>query len=209
MKSWNFDVRVYRLRRQQKVLFKRLERLLGKTYFDKNHFHQRIELLQQGYRNWMFGAKAGPEISWTHVFHEIAHAVEFGSETVGERGANGTFHFKNRTVEFDGQLYVEPVTYQACLREIRTWAIQLKLMKFVGCKTDYSVLRDGFLKALPFVNGFENFPSEDYSKPFATRHEKMALAVDIFDDEYQHLPSVEQMVADFKRWIEKSDRMKA
>lgn len=39
----------------------------------------------EGYRDYVFGAKAGPTVEVVNLFHELGHAAEFGAENFATR----------------------------------------------------------------------------------------------------------------------------
>lgn len=86
----------------------------------------------QGYRNYLFGGRAGPRISAASLFHELGHASQFGPEAFRTRATDHGYHFKMRTVNFNGERFDEPLTHQATVRELETFACQLHLMRAAG-----------------------------------------------------------------------------
>lgn len=76
-----------RLRRHLKVMTGRLARLgLG------NHPGLLIRPGQEGYRDYAFGGRAGPQVSWVNLFHELAHAAEFGGSEFRRRASEHGYH---------------------------------------------------------------------------------------------------------------------
>lgn len=93
----------------------------------------------EGYRQYLFGGRAGPSISIRSLFHELAHAAQFqgqGADAFSKRAVHGTFRFHTPTAYICGHLCDEPTTNQATLRELDTFAHQLLLMRAAGLKVD-------------------------------------------------------------------------
>src|SRR5690606_19726332 len=88
----------------------------------------------EGYIDYCFGGRAGPDIGISHLCHELAHAAEFGPDTFKYRAYMGSFRFKMRKIFVIDRYCIEPDTNQATLREIRTFAHQLNLMRLMGFK---------------------------------------------------------------------------
>jgi hypothetical protein len=88
--------------------------------------------LEEGYRQYAFGAKAGPSCSVENLFHELGHAAEFGPDLFRSRCRVGSFHFKVPYVYVLGKRCAEPTTSQMTQREIRVVAHQFHLMQLAG-----------------------------------------------------------------------------
>lgn len=88
----------------------------------------------EGYRNYLFGARAGPSISVSTLFHELGHASQFGPESFRTRATDEGYHFKMRKVVFNDVPYDEPRTNHATVRELEAFACQLHLMRAAGIK---------------------------------------------------------------------------
>lgn len=120
---------VQQVGRVEQVLRERLARLpIGK------HPALLWRAKQEGYRDYVFGAKAGPQVEVANLFHELGHAAEFGAENFTTRCIDGRFFFKLRWIEVLGQWYDEPKTAQSTIREIRAIGYQIRLMELAGCK---------------------------------------------------------------------------
>lgn len=88
---------------------------------------------REGYAgNGVLGARAGPDIGFEHVVHELAHGFELlesgRPEAFLRRGWGLTI--KTRVV-IGGENYEHPVTTQASDREARASGIQLRLLQAV------------------------------------------------------------------------------
>lgn len=92
---------------------------------------------QEGYRNYTFGCRAGPsKANIDDLAHELAHAAQFGPEAFKQRAFDGGFCFKVPMKEVLGHVYVEPITPQATLRELDTFACQAHLLMAAGLPVD-------------------------------------------------------------------------
>lgn len=97
----------------------------------------------EGYREYVFGARAGPEISATNLFHELGHAAQFGGGNFRYRATVHGFLFKSpRKIYVAGTGYPEPATAGATERELQAIAFQLHLMQSAG----YSVREDAYFE---------------------------------------------------------------
>lgn len=95
----------------------------------------RYKVNQEGYSDFTFGGRAGPNIEFSALCHDLAHAVEFGPEAFDERcGPWGRFVFHVREIEIMGNLYPEPQTGQATERECRVFGIETKLYDLFGVR---------------------------------------------------------------------------
>lgn len=98
--------------------------------------HLRFHPEMSGYADYIFGARAGPNVAIDNLFHELAHAAEFGPEDFSRRCFMGSFWFKVPKVKVLGGYYPQFNTGQATEREFRTCAYQLHLMQAAGMKRD-------------------------------------------------------------------------
>ncbi len=90
----------------------------------------------EGYKNYAFGARTGPSIAVSNVFHELAHAAEFGPDEFEARASAEDYRFKLPEVWVYDRICIEPATTQAILRELRTFAHQYHLMRLAGYRLD-------------------------------------------------------------------------
>lgn len=100
-----------------------------------NHPAFKYDMGLEGYRDFTFGGRAGPESDIDNVFHEIAHAVEFGSKNFKKRAGKFGFVFKRPKLlgaHRYGLWYEDPKDDSATQRELRTFAIQAHLFEMVG-----------------------------------------------------------------------------
>lgn len=130
------------------------------------HPAMRIAPRREGYRAYAFGGKAGPDMSVDNVFHELAHAVEFGPDEFKKRASAFGFLFRNRRVEVLGQLYVEPLTWQSTQREIRTMAIQLHLLRSAGSRISEDFFAREHLRSMQYMTDWYNVPGKTEEKRF-------------------------------------------
>lgn len=124
--------------------------------------HQGFKLNYGGYsyKDYSFGTKvtviAKHELNT--VFHEIAHAIEFGAENFEERTNNsGGFLFRVPTSYLCGNFYADHQTMNATKRELRTWAIQIALLKASGVKKSKATLAKELVSSMVFMSdaGFQ------------------------------------------------------
>ena len=117
--------------RRVRVFGLRLQRLPGNL---GSHPGLLFNLTLQGYRDFTFGGRAGPSVHVTHLFHELAHAAQFGPKQFARRAKPHGYVFKVPTVYLAGQVCSEPDTRQGVERELDTFAHQLHLMQAAGLK---------------------------------------------------------------------------
>lgn len=86
----------------------------------------------EGYRNYTFGGRAGPSVNVSHLFHELAHAAQFGPDEFRTRAGSHGYSFRVPRLYIAGRFCDEPLTMQASAREAETFAYQLHLMKAAG-----------------------------------------------------------------------------
>jgi hypothetical protein len=86
----------------------------------------------EGYCGYVFGGRAGPAIAVRNVFHEMAHAAQFGEDNFRHRAVRHGFVFKVRKVTVFGESYPEPNTAQATEREMDTFAHEWHLLRNAG-----------------------------------------------------------------------------
>lgn len=90
----------------------------------------------EGYRDGVFGARAGPEVAFEHLAHEIAHAIEL--VLCGETRRLGLFGYNLRVKSYlvvAGVRYHEPRTTQPSERECRASGIQMHILEAAGMST--------------------------------------------------------------------------
>ncbi len=88
----------------------------------------------EGFRDYSFGARAGPEIGFQHLAHEMAHAIELlGNAELARLHANG-YGLRVAQVEILGRSYDNPETMQATERECRVAGIQMHIMESAGLR---------------------------------------------------------------------------
>jgi len=132
----------------------------------------------EGYKDYVFGARAGPSVSTINLFHELAHAAQFGPEEFRKRNLHGFFGFKMRKVEVLGQVFDEPLTCSATERELSTFAHQLHLMRLAGCKIDARAFFAEAILSMVFVPDWINVPGANDQE----RHDYcIRRTMDMFD----------------------------
>lgn len=96
----------------------------------------------QGYSSFVFGARTGPIMVIDSLFHELAHASEFGGKQFLTRAPEGSFIFNMKEQYILNRMCAVPETWQAVARELRTFAHQYHLMRSAG----YKFNREEFVK---------------------------------------------------------------
>lgn len=93
----------------------------------------RVRADLEGFKDYTFGMRAGPSISPRQVFHELAHAAQFGPAEFSKRCTKGGFVFKRyHQIQVMGERCSHPLTVKAIQRELETFAYELHLLRAVG-----------------------------------------------------------------------------
>ena len=159
-----------------------------------NHPALKIDPWIQGYRAYTFGGRAGPEVSIINVFHELAHAAEFGARRFQYRAVGGKFHFKIPTVTIFNQICYEPITVQGSLREAKTFAYQLHLMQAAGLRVNVEKFFDQMAKVMVYLADAINVPGDGRAEGVAWRRERIV--------EFYNTTNQEYVLDQLKRWLD-------
>lgn len=114
----------------------------------------------EGYRDYAFGGRAGPQVAVEHLFHELGHAAEFGPDEFRRRAGAYGFAFKIPQEWIYDRFCPVPQTMQATARELRTFAHQYHLMQRAGCKIRPDVFAASAARAMPFMHDWWFVPGE-------------------------------------------------
>ncbi len=187
---WQTEQQIHRVER---VIRERLARLpVGK------HPALRWRAKQEGYRDYVFGAKAGPKVDVQNIFHELGHAAEFGAENFATRCVEGSFYFKNRWIEVLGQRYVEHRSAQPTIREIRAIGYQIHFMELAGCKMHRPLLASSIGSALQYMTDWWHVPGEGD----AERKANIVLAIMDFSEKIQPQEATDRL----EGWLDATTR---
>jgi hypothetical protein len=159
-----------------------------------NHPALRIDPWIEGYREYTFGGKAGPEIAIINVFHELAHAAEFGARRFCHRTVGGKFYFKIPRVFLFGSYYAEPRTVQGSLREAKTFAYQLHLMQAAGLRVKSDEFFDEMARVMVYLADAVNVPGDGSADGVAWRRERIVEFYNSVDREY--------VLDQLKKWLD-------
>ena|SRR5260370_19988387 len=125
----------------------------------------------QGFRNWYFGDRAGPQCGKSNVLHELAHAIQFAPRERFSHIKPISFIFKWRVIDVLGTLCNEPLTNKATLRECETHAIALHLQQMIGHSFSMQHSIDRFADAIHLL------PDSHYN----TKDEKIKFIKEYYD----------------------------
>lgn len=159
-----------------------------------NHPALKIDPWIQGYREYTFGGKAGPEIAIINVFHELAHAAEFGARRFRHRTVGGKFYFKIPTVTVFNQICYEPRTVQGSLREAKTFAYQLHLMQAAGLRIKEDEFFDEMARVMVYLADAVNVPGDGSADGVAWRRERIV--------EFYNATPQEYVLDQLKMWLD-------
>jgi hypothetical protein len=115
----------------------------------------------EGYRDYVFGGRAGPAICVRNVFHELAHAAEFGPELFRTRATADGFRFKVPRRYIYDRFCDVPRTGQGTMRELRTFAFQLHLMQAAELKVHSLAFSDHSAYIMRLMHDWYHIPGED------------------------------------------------
>jgi len=177
--------------RQMTIFIERLARLPVATH-PGLLFNPGVE----GYRDHTFGGRAGPMESPLNVFHEMAHACQFGATEFAKRASPEGFLFKTKRIFVYNRYCIEPATSQAVERELDTFAYQLHLMRKVGYKvTDSQFLQDS-------AKLMQHMP-DWYLVPGSSKELRMAWCVKLIEEKYAALTQAE-VLDRLEAWLDKT-----
>lgn len=181
--------RALRLQRVTAVCAQRLSRLglIGYPAL-------RVEPKTEGFRNHHFGLRSGPTYTVDSLFHELAHAAEFGADSIASRVSEaGSFVFKLPTKWVYNQFVEEPVTSQATMRELKTFAFQLHLMRLAGIKRSQAAFFKESAELLRLMH--------DWWHVQGGSEEARALTCQqVLQEEYQKIDA-SQVLSRLKAWL--------
>jgi len=119
--------------RLERTIMARLARLPFSS-----HPALKVNLRQEAYANYTFGARSGPSVDFDGLCHELAHAAQFDPEEFDERCTPaGRFHLPVAQILIGEQHVEGPVTAGCTLRECEVFAIQYHLLKYTGRRIDF------------------------------------------------------------------------
>lgn len=124
--------------------------------------HPALRILpwQEGYRNYLFGARSGPSVQVSSLFHELGHAAQFGVGMFRTRATEQGFYFKVPQIFVYDRYCVGPKTGQATARELETFAYQLHLMRVAGCKQTDAEFFEYCGRLMRFMHDWWHIPGE-------------------------------------------------
>ena len=150
----------------------------------------------EGYLNFSFGGRAGPEISIEHVLHEIAHAIEFGPDEFENRVSRFGFHFIVPKVEIRGKMYNDPRSNLGTIRELRTMAIQWQFHRALGIDTNADDYCDRITKSLRFMPDWGFVPGDSDEDRHNWRVEYLKSNLDFM--------GIDECLERFDGWLNKT-----
>ena len=152
----------------------------------------------EGYRNYIFGARAGPDVCFTHLAHEIAHAAQFGKENFRWRAKDFGFVFEIPKKFVYDRYCVEPVTIQATVRELETFAYQLHILIKSGYKKTPQSLARELVESIRFMPDWLLIPGD-------TSKAKLDWCLAQVLQRYQQL-STEEVFAKINDWLDATEK---
>ena len=159
-----------------------------------------FQLGLEGYQNYVFGCRAGSSLELSNLFHEIAHAVEFGAKNFRYRvNQDGRFNFKQPKEQYIfGRVFIEFYKTTAIECELRTIAIQIRLLKMSGVKTTYENLLNEIVDSMVWMPDFENVQGDGDK-------EKLEWCRKYVTEYYSTLND-EQVVSEIIGWLDKTEK---
>jgi len=166
-----------------------------------NHPGLRVEPRQEGYKNFTFGCRVIPgEPDVEDLAHELAHAAQFGARHFRQRARAYGFNFRMRQVlADDGELWDEPITPQATLRELETSAYQAHLLELAGVSVDHEALFNAAARTMTF------FMRDWYCVPGESEAERLAWCVQQANAFYA-ARKPEAVVRRLRKWLDKTEK---
>lgn len=114
----------------------------------------------EGYCDYAFGGRAGPAVGVEHLFHEFAHAAEFGPETFRRRASIYGFRFHIPQQWIFDRYCPEPVTMQATARELRTFAYEYHFLRMAGYRLDPAKWAEKCARVMVFMHDWYCVPGK-------------------------------------------------
>ncbi len=115
----------------------------------------------EGYKDFVFGGRAGPAVQCTSLFHELGHAAQFGADKFRTRASEAGFLFKSRRRFIYDRYCEDPRTGQATHRELDTFAHQLHLMRVAGYKVEDGEFMRYSARLMTYMSDWYNIPGDD------------------------------------------------
>lgn len=154
---------------------------------------------QEGYADYVFGFRAGPSYDLFNLFHELAHAAEFGPDAFRARTLGGRFVFRMKMVQILYHMVPQQNTMGSTMRELRTFAHQYQLMRLAGCKMGEAAF---FGRAVRFL---VEFMPDWCFVPGRCDEEKAAFCVQQAQSFYRSLEPCESL-SRLVGWLDKTAR---
>lgn len=106
----------------------------------------------------ILGTRLGPETNCLQgVAHEMAHLLEIDNKRMIKSG----WGFKyGKKIQIMGQVFHEPLTYQASLRECRTFAFEMLIYEIIGQEYDKKEL----ISPLKYMNDYLHVQAEQMTR---------------------------------------------
>jgi len=145
-----------------------------------------IDPLLEGYRDYTFGGRAGPVVSIFNLFHEMAHATQFGAENFLTRASSDGFVFETPGIFVYDRICVEPQTSQATERELETFAYQLHLMRSAGCRVNEKTFFTRCANLMIYMPDWLNVPG-------ASDEKRIAWCINKIEDTFQRITKAETL----------------
>jgi hypothetical protein len=155
----------------------------------------------EGYRYLSFGGRAGPSVAVTHLFHELAHAAEFGPDEYRRRSTRHGFVFRTRRACIGAEVVVvEPLTTQSIERELRTFAHQYHLQRLAGITDELEAFAHACAKPMAFMPDWLLVPGGQGSWD-EREQERRAYCVERIQ-QYAQAFSAEGSIARLTGWLD-------
>lgn len=163
-----------------------------------NHPGLKVDESLQGYRDWTFGCRAGPvEANVDDLAHELAHAIQFGAKQFRRRAFEFGFNFKVPRKWVYDRFVVEPITNQATMRELETFAIQAHLMGInSGSIIEFAKSRVESMKYMP---DSYCIPGQNISEQESWMADRV---IEFFD-----ATSKGECINELNKWLDATDKM--
>ena len=160
----------------------------------------------EGYRDYKFGARAGPETDGWNCMHEMAHAVQFRANNFRSRVKNGSFVFKKPGAFWSmGHYCYEPTSTRGTMRELETFAIQFKMIEFVLGKQDVREYVKHITRLISWLPDHYNL----YKSTLINGNERKTSMLNISQKhlmEFYDKWSFEMIAEEMNRWLDKTQK---
>lgn len=186
-----------------------VKRVLDRFPF-RDHPGFRYDRNIEGYRDYTFGCRAGPEVDGRNLLHELGHAVEFGPDQFKSRCRYGHFRFRIPKVWIYGEPYDNFSTCLATKRELRAIAWQGRLAQGIMAEKEVQQMLDHFAEVMVWMPDEINIPGDTEQERISWCREMIQKQYDAYttQEAYRRLEGwLDRTAAELRRKAKREARL--